>query len=79
MVDIFVSAKSMMDRQCPVFEQMIVTEFLKQGYFTRHIRKMRMLYKSRQEFLINEIEKELNGILKDKSFSCRHADNRLAA
>ncbi len=64
MVDIFVSAKSMMDRQCPVFEQMIVAEFIKQGYFTRHIRKMRMLYKSRQEFLINEIEKELNGILK---------------
>ena len=64
MVNIFASAKSMMDRQCPVFEQMIVTEFLKQGYFTRHIRKMRMLYKSRQEFLINEIEKELNGILK---------------
>ena len=63
MADIFVSAKSMMDRQCPVFEQMIVTEFLKQGYFTRHIRKMRMLYKSRQEFLINEIENELNGIL----------------
>ena len=58
MVDIFASAKSMMDRQCPVFEQMIVSEFIKQGYFTRHIRKMRMLYKSRQEFLINEIENE---------------------
>ncbi len=64
MVDIFASAKSMMDRQCPVFEQMIVSEFIKQGYFTRHIRKMRMLYKSRQEFLINEIENELEGILK---------------
>ena len=64
MVDIFASAKSMMDRQCPVFEQMIVSEFVKQGYFTRHIRKMRMLYKSRQEFLINEIENELEGILK---------------
>jgi len=64
MVKVFALAKSMMDRQCPVFEQMIVTEFLKQGYFTRHIRKMRMLYKSRQEFLINEIQKELKGTLK---------------
>ncbi len=64
MVDLFVSAKSMMDRQSPMFEQMITSQFLKMGYFTRHIRKMRTLYKERQEFLINEIEKELGDSLK---------------
>ena len=67
MIDVFVSAKSMMDRQSPMFEQMITSEFLKQGYFTRHIRKMRTLYKERQEFLINEIEKEIGDSLKVKS------------
>ena len=64
MIDVFVSAKSMMDRQSPMFEQMITSQFLKMGYFTRHIRKMRTLYKERQEFLINEIEKELGDSLK---------------
>jgi len=64
MLEVFVSAKSMMDRQSPVFEQMITSQFLKEGYFTRHIRKMRTLYKERQEFLINEIDRELNGVVK---------------
>jgi GntR family transcriptional regulator/MocR family aminotransferase len=63
MLEVFVSAKSMMDRQSPVFEQLITSRFLKEGYFTRHIRKMRTLYKERQEFLLKEIEKELEGIV----------------
>jgi GntR family transcriptional regulator/MocR family aminotransferase len=63
MLEVFVSAKSMMDRQSPVFEQLITSQFLKEGYFTRHIRKMRTLYKERQEFLIKEIGKELEGII----------------
>ncbi len=67
MLDVFVSAKSMMDRQSPTFEQMITAQFLKEGYFTRHIRKMRTLYKERQEFLINEIEKEIGHLVKVKS------------
>lgn len=61
--DIFAAAKSIIDRQSPIFEQVILTKFIEEGYFTRHIRKMRMLYKSRQEFLISEIDKELNGLM----------------
>ncbi len=60
MLSLFVSAKSMMDRQSPTFEQIITFQFLKEGYFTKHIRKMRTLYKERQEFLIKEVEKELS-------------------
>ena len=67
MLSLFVSAKSMMDRQSPTFEQIITFQFLKESYFTRHIRKMRTLYKERQEFLIKEVEKELSGLIKLKS------------
>ena len=59
----FSSAKFVLDRQCPVFEQIVLTKFIEEGHFTRHIRKMRMLYKSRQEFLINEINKNMEGLL----------------
>lgn len=67
MLNLFVSAKSMMDRQSPTFEQIVTYHFLKEGYFTKHIRKMRTLYKERQEFLINEVEKDLGDFVKLKS------------
>ncbi len=67
MLEVFVSAKSMMDRQSPMFEQMITAQFLKEGYFTRHIRKMRTLYKERQEYLISDMKKELGDLIKVKN------------
>jgi GntR family transcriptional regulator / MocR family aminotransferase len=67
MLKVFVSAKSLMDRQSPTFEQIITSQFLKEGFFTKHIRKMRTLYKERQEFLIKEVEKELGNSLMLKS------------
>ncbi|MEJ2617813.1 MAG: PLP-dependent aminotransferase family protein, partial [Ignavibacteriaceae bacterium] len=64
MVEEFATAKSLIDRQNPIFEQIVLTKFLDGGYFTRHLRKMRLLYKARQEFLINEINKDRNEILR---------------
>jgi GntR family transcriptional regulator/MocR family aminotransferase len=64
---LFAPAKSLTDRQNPIFEQIILTKFIEEGYFTRHLRKMRMLYKTRQEFLISEIEKELKGLVKTEA------------
>jgi GntR family transcriptional regulator/MocR family aminotransferase len=66
MLDEFTLAKSLVDRQNPIFEQIILTRFLEEGHFTRHLRKMRMLYKARQEFLIDEINKELRGMINAK-------------
>jgi len=64
MRDLFATAKSLTDRQNPIFEQIVLTRFIDEGYFTRHLRKMRMLYKQRQDFLISEIRKELKGVVK---------------
>lgn len=61
---IFITMKSLMDRQSPILEQVLVSSFINEGLFTKHIRKMRMLYKSRQEFLIDEIKKNLEDKLK---------------
>ena len=63
MFNILVTAKLMTDIQSAIFEQIIAHLFLKERHFTRHIRKMRMLYKYRQEILVDESNKELNGIL----------------
>ncbi len=64
--EILATAKLMTDIQNPVFEQIITYLFLKDGHFTKHIRKMRVLYKKRQDFLINEIKKELKELINVK-------------
>ncbi|PSR55732.1 PLP-dependent aminotransferase family protein [Adhaeribacter arboris] len=45
--------KSMLDRQHPLLEQLILTDFIQEGHFTRHLRKMRVLYKKRQDALLH--------------------------
>ena len=63
MVEPFAVAKSIVDRQSPIFDQIILARFIEEGYFTKHIRKMRMLYKERQEFLIEELKREAGNLL----------------
>lgn len=61
MIKTFASAKYMIDRQCPIYEQIVLSRFIEEGHFTRHIRKMRVLYKSRQDELVRLIRSELKG------------------
>ncbi len=61
--ELLAAAKLMTDIQNPVFEQIITYLFLRDGHFTKHIRRMRVLYKKRQDILINEIKKELGGLI----------------
>ena len=59
LVDGFVAAKTIVDRQHPTFEQMVLTEFINEGHFGRHIRRMRTLYQERHDMLINTIGRHL--------------------
>ncbi len=63
MVNPFAVLKSITDRQSPIFEQIVLAKFIEDGHFTRHIRKMRMIYKLRQEFLIEELKKQVGEFL----------------
>lgn len=40
-----------MSAGCPEFHQAVVAEFMEQGYFIRHLKKMRALYAERRQFL----------------------------
>ena len=40
----------------PVFEQLILAEFMKRGHFERHISRMRRLYLSRRDFFVKALE-----------------------
>ncbi len=63
LVDVFTAARALADLHSPVLNQAILAEFIAEGHLARHIRRMRGLYEERQEILIAEIKKRLDGFL----------------
>jgi GntR family transcriptional regulator / MocR family aminotransferase len=59
----FSVAKSAIDGQNNIIEQAVVSEFISQGHFSRHIRRMRSLYKKAQDDLVDLIKKHLGKML----------------
>lgn len=51
-IQLFLKARSQIDRYNPILEQIILNQFIEEGHFGRHIRKMRKLYHSRYQFLM---------------------------
>lgn len=63
LVDAFAAARELVDRHSPSLEQAVLAEFMAEGHFARHVRRMRVLYAARQEALIEAAERELSGLL----------------
>ena len=63
LVDACVAARAVIDRQTSTLMQAVVADFLEEGHFHRHIRRMRTLYQERQETLLNAASRELTGML----------------
>jgi GntR family transcriptional regulator/MocR family aminotransferase len=61
MVGAFQKVKLNTDRQSPILEQLIVARFMEEGYFLRHIRKMRLLYAERQAILVRLLDEQEGG------------------
>jgi len=63
LVDAFVAARSVAGRHSPSVEQAILTDFIEEGHFGRHIRRMRTLYRERQTVLVEALRREAGGLL----------------
>jgi GntR family transcriptional regulator/MocR family aminotransferase len=57
------AVKSITTRHCPVFEQAVLAEFIAEGHFSRHLRRMRGVYAERLSVLLEEGRRELRGLL----------------
>jgi GntR family transcriptional regulator/MocR family aminotransferase len=55
----FLVLRALCGRSAPTFEQAIVADFLTEGHFLRHIRRMRTLYAQRQQLLMEVMQQEL--------------------
>jgi GntR family transcriptional regulator/MocR family aminotransferase len=59
LVDHFLSIRRPMDLGPPTFYQEVLADFIGEGHFARHIRRMRVLYGERRSALVESISREL--------------------
>ena len=59
LVEHFAAMRQAMDLCLSPVNQAVLTEFIRQGHFGRHIRKMREVYRERRRLLATEIRKQI--------------------
>jgi GntR family transcriptional regulator/MocR family aminotransferase len=63
LVEGFTRARVHGDQHPPTLQQLVLTDFLREGHFGRHVRRMRKAYEQRQNFLLDELRRELGCVL----------------
>jgi GntR family transcriptional regulator/MocR family aminotransferase len=63
LVDRFLTIRRAMDLGPPTFYQEVIADFIDEGHFARHIRRMRVLYRERRSALVDSISKELGSMV----------------
>jgi GntR family transcriptional regulator/MocR family aminotransferase len=59
LIDRFLAVRLTIDISPPTFLQMVLADFIREGHFSRHIRRMRLLYRERRSALLESIKKDL--------------------
>jgi GntR family transcriptional regulator/MocR family aminotransferase len=59
----FSAARALIDRHSPSLDQATLADFINEGHFARHIRRMRALYEERQNILIVAARRELEPLI----------------
>lgn len=60
----FLAARRVMDYGPSIFFQAVVADFIRDGHFARHLRRMRVLYHKRRTALVESISRELGSMVK---------------
>jgi GntR family transcriptional regulator / MocR family aminotransferase len=63
LVDRFAAVRYAMDISPPNFFQAVLTDFMNEGHFARHIRRMRQLYAQRRSALVDALQREFGSAL----------------
>src|SRR5262249_4544804 len=59
----FTAAKNLLDKQTNIVNQAVLADFIEQGHFNRHLRRMRTVYKRRNEICLEYLQRELGEFL----------------
>jgi GntR family transcriptional regulator/MocR family aminotransferase len=63
LVEAFASARTFVDRHPPTLDQAILAEFITEGHFGHHLRRMRQIYAERIEVLKTAADEHLDGLV----------------
>lgn len=63
LVDACIAARALTDWNSPSLDQAVLTDFIVEGHFAHHIRRMRTLYAERQSILLEMASQDLKGLL----------------
>jgi len=63
LMDYFEAMLSLTIRHAPLLEQLVLTDFMTEGHFGRHLRRMREVYAQRLSVLLEEARERLAGLL----------------
>ena len=63
----FSQARLEIDYHTTSVDQAVLADFIREGYFTRHIRRMRKVYAQRQAILVTELRRQLASHLNVKN------------
>ncbi len=63
LVDRFLSIRRAVDIGPPTLYQEALADFIREGHFARHVRRMRVLYRERRSALVAEISREVGSIV----------------
>jgi len=63
MIPAFAAAKSITTRHAPLLDQAVLCDFISEGHFARHLRRMREIYAERLSVLLESARDHLAGLL----------------
>jgi GntR family transcriptional regulator/MocR family aminotransferase len=63
LIDVFLTARALTDRHRPTLDQAVLADFLTEGHFLRHLRRLRAAYAQRQEVLLECLDKHLRDMV----------------
>lgn len=84
LVDPFVMARSQVDGHTSPLMQAVLTDFIREGHFMAHVRRMRELYRARRDIFMEELERQVGDRLQAQPASgglqtaCLLRDQRLS-
>ena len=56
LMDSFLKVRRLIDIHCPMLEQAVLADFIIEGHYIRHLRRMRTLYAERRSALLNALK-----------------------
>jgi GntR family transcriptional regulator/MocR family aminotransferase len=63
LVERFIAQRLTLDLFPQTLDQLVLTDFLCEGHFARHVRRMRAIYQTRRDALVRKIGKQLGDVL----------------